>query len=267
MHVVGVAHALVCRTSFVPRACVVALVPPVPCCFLFRSYPAGHCRHTTHTAQINRSMVEMYADPSARGGVLEPEGIVEIKFRTPDLLAAMHRLDPVLHTLKVCVCVWGGASHHIRTTCTPHAHQPMPHARGWGGVPGKCNHVLRTQKKKYPPCYTVSCMQTCFTLHGAATTPHGFQQRARVPQEQGAPASAVQQREKALLPAYTQVATCFAELHDTPTRMLAKGVLRGIVPWARARTFFHTRLRRRCFFPFVHYLQHIGLLPTLCSCR
>ena len=42
----------------------------------------------------------MYADPVARGGVLEPEGIVEIKFRTPDLLKAMHRLDPVIRKLK-----------------------------------------------------------------------------------------------------------------------------------------------------------------------
>ena len=42
----------------------------------------------------------MYADPVARGGVLEPEGIVEIKFRTPDLLKAMHRLDPVVRKLK-----------------------------------------------------------------------------------------------------------------------------------------------------------------------
>lgn len=46
------------------------------------------------------AQVEMYADPIARGGVLEPEGIVEIKFRTPDLLKAMHRLDPVLAELK-----------------------------------------------------------------------------------------------------------------------------------------------------------------------
>ena len=44
--------------------------------------------------------VEMYADPGARGGVLEPEGIVEIKFRTPDLIKAMHRLDPVISELK-----------------------------------------------------------------------------------------------------------------------------------------------------------------------
>lgn len=42
----------------------------------------------------------MYADPVARGGVLEPEGIVEIKFRVPDLLKAMHRLDPVILALK-----------------------------------------------------------------------------------------------------------------------------------------------------------------------
>lgn len=42
----------------------------------------------------------MYADPGARGGVLEPEGIVEIKYRTPDLIKAMHRLDSVIHRLK-----------------------------------------------------------------------------------------------------------------------------------------------------------------------
>ena len=42
----------------------------------------------------------MYADPAARGGVLEPEGIVEIKFRVPDLLAVMHRLDPVIVKLS-----------------------------------------------------------------------------------------------------------------------------------------------------------------------
>ena len=47
-----------------------------------------------------RLQVEMYADPVARGGVLEPEGIVEIKFRTPDLLKAMHRLDPVIRRLQ-----------------------------------------------------------------------------------------------------------------------------------------------------------------------
>jgi acetyl-CoA carboxylase/biotin carboxylase 1 len=42
-------------------------------------------------SQINPGHLEMYADPAARGGVLEPEGIVEIKFREPELVRAMHR--------------------------------------------------------------------------------------------------------------------------------------------------------------------------------
>ena len=57
--------------------------------------------------------------------------------------------------------------------------------------------------------------------------------------------AAIAAREKALLPVYQQVARAFADMHDTPVRMLAKGVIRSIVPWARARAFFVTRLRRR----------------------
>jgi acetyl-CoA carboxylase/biotin carboxylase 1 len=42
-------------------------------------------------SQINPTHMETFADPCARGGVLEPEGVVEIKFRKPDLIKAMHR--------------------------------------------------------------------------------------------------------------------------------------------------------------------------------
>lgn len=35
-----------------------------------------------------------------RGGVLEPEGIVEIKFRAKDLVKTMHRIDPVIISKK-----------------------------------------------------------------------------------------------------------------------------------------------------------------------
>ncbi|EIE18073.1 hypothetical protein COCSUDRAFT_26470 [Coccomyxa subellipsoidea C-169] len=115
--------------------------------------------------QINAEQVEMYADPVARGGVLEPEGIVEIKFRAPDLIKAMHRLDPVI---------------------------------------------------------------------------------ARIKAEDGPNSEAdLRAREAALLPVYRQVAVAFAEMHDTPVRMVAKGVLHGIVPWPQARCFLATRLRRR----------------------
>lgn len=43
-----------------------------------------------------------------------------------------------------------------------------------------------------------------------------------------------------------QVAVAFAEMHDTPVRMMAKKVLHGIVPWQKARSFLTLRLRRRC---------------------
>ncbi|KAF7731439.1 acetyl-coenzyme-A carboxylase [Apophysomyces ossiformis] len=49
---------------------------------------------------INENMMEMYADVNARGGVLEPEGIVEIKYRRPQLLATMERLDERYAELK-----------------------------------------------------------------------------------------------------------------------------------------------------------------------
>ena len=37
----------------------------------------------------------------------------------------------------------------------------------------------------------------------------------------------------------------FADLHDTPSRMLDKGVIRGVVPWAEARRVLYWRLRRK----------------------
>uniref|UniRef100_A0AAY5F4Q3 acetyl-CoA carboxylase n=1 Tax=Electrophorus electricus TaxID=8005 RepID=A0AAY5F4Q3_ELEEL len=44
---------------------------------------------------INPRHMEMYADKESRGGVLEPEGTVEIKFRKKDLVKTMRRVDPV----------------------------------------------------------------------------------------------------------------------------------------------------------------------------
>ncbi|XP_064618157.1 acetyl-CoA carboxylase-like isoform X2 [Liolophura sinensis] len=48
---------------------------------------------------INPSYMEMYADELSRGGVLEPEGTVEIKFRRKDLDKSIRRLDPVCRRL------------------------------------------------------------------------------------------------------------------------------------------------------------------------
>lgn len=48
---------------------------------------------------INEDKMEMYADPEGRGGILEPAGITEIKFRAADQMKMMHRLDPQLKML------------------------------------------------------------------------------------------------------------------------------------------------------------------------
>lgn len=114
-------------------------------------------------SKINQEVIEMYADPSARGAVLEPEGVVEIKFKRVDLVKMMRRLDPEVQRL--------------------------------------------------------------ITL--------------------GAPNHEISKREDQLMPVYHQIALQFAEMHDTPQRMLAKGVIKRIVSWSDARVFFIKRLKRR----------------------
>jgi acetyl-CoA carboxylase / biotin carboxylase 1 len=52
-------------------------------------------------------------------------------------------------------------------------------------------------------------------------------------------------RENTLLPVYEQISVRFCELHDTPGRMKAVGVIRSDVEWKQARSFFYWRLRRK----------------------
>merc|ERR1719326_2411740 len=56
---------------------------------------------------------------------------------------------------------------------------------------------------------------------------------------------AIAARETKLMPLYVQISHEFADLHDRPGRMKAKGVVRDIVPWERAREYFFWRVRRR----------------------
>mmetsp|Transcript_27637 Transcript_27637/g.55649 ORF Transcript_27637/g.55649 Transcript_27637/m.55649 type:complete len:1816 (-) Transcript_27637:165-5612(-) len=65
--------------------------------------------------------------------------------------------------------------------------------------------------------------------------------------EEGAAAAvkAMKAREKKVLPIYQQIAVQFADLHDTPGRMAAAGVIEAQVDWKTSRSFFYWRLRRR----------------------
>ena len=127
-------------------------------------------------SRINSDHIEMYAERTAKGNVLEPEGMIEIKFRTKELLDCMGRLDQQLINLKAKL-------------------QEAKDNRVYGSI-------------------------------------ESLQQQIKA-------------REKQLLPVYTQIATKFAELHDTSLRMAAKGVIKEVVDWGNSRHFFYRRLHRR----------------------
>jgi len=55
----------------------------------------------------------------------------------------------------------------------------------------------------------------------------------------------ISEREKLIQPIFHQLAVQFADLHDRPGRMKAKGVIRRVVPWVEARRVFSLRLKRR----------------------
>jgi acetyl-CoA carboxylase/biotin carboxylase 1 len=126
---------------------------------------------------INSEVMEMYAADEGRGGVLEPAGMVEIKFRKADLLKTAHRLDPKLQTMDE-------------------------------------------------------------KLKGLKATAGSEREVAELEAE-------INEHETKLIVLYRQIAEHFADLHDTPGRMKAKGVITDVVPWKRSRSHFYWRLRRR----------------------
>lgn len=75
-----------------------------------------------------------------------------------------------------------------------------------------------------------------------------FQERlpsVNSPEERTEIETQIRKREKELEPMYRQVAVHFAELHDTPGRMLEKNAIHDIVPWRKARKLMYWRLKRR----------------------
>ncbi|KAH9617543.1 hypothetical protein KSS87_000856 [Heliosperma pusillum] len=127
-------------------------------------------------SKINSDHIEMYADQTAKGNVLEPQGMIEIKFRTKELIQCMGRLDQQIVSLKEKLDQAKASDSHA-------------------------NIALLQQQ--------------------------------------------INAREKQLLPVYTQIATKFAELHDTSLRMAAKGVIKEVLDWRNSRAFFYKRLYRR----------------------
>jgi len=138
---------------------------------------------------INEQYVEMYAEDSSRGGVLEAEGTVEVMFRARDLLKTMHRLDDQLVELD--------------------------------------RQLAELDK-----------VDSKTSAAKAEAAPSSSETRDTIVKQ-------IRTREKALSPIYHQVAVQFADLHDTPGRMKAKGAIREIVNWESSRSYFYWRMRRR----------------------
>ncbi|KAM7536286.1 hypothetical protein Aperf_G00000086942 [Anoplocephala perfoliata] len=128
---------------------------------------------------INPDHMEFFCTPrTCRGGVLEPEGTVEIKYRTADLLATINRLDDQCMKLVAEI------------------------AAAKSAIPQSFSVVKELQDN-------------------------------------------LKQRQQDLLPIYQQVAHHFADLHDTPGRLVARGLVHGSVEWPSSRAFFFARLSRR----------------------
>ncbi|VDD78910.1 unnamed protein product, partial [Mesocestoides corti] len=128
---------------------------------------------------INPDHMELFCTPdTCRGGVLEPEGTVEIKYRFKDLVAAMDRLDD------------------------------------------ECKQLVSEVK---------------------ATTTTSPQQFVDVKDLK----DQLKQRHEQLMPSYQQAAHQFADLHDTPGRLTARGLVSACVEWRSSRAFFFALLARR----------------------
>jgi len=74
-----------------------ASFPPARPPVLVLLHVSGCC----HESYVSLCQMEMYTDSSARGGILEPPGIVEIKYRRDQLLHTMARLDPEIASLQM----------------------------------------------------------------------------------------------------------------------------------------------------------------------
>eukprot|EP00462_Mataza_sp_D1_P008469 CAMPEP_0175150646 /NCGR_PEP_ID=MMETSP0087-20121206/18007_1 /TAXON_ID=136419 /ORGANISM="Unknown Unknown, Strain D1" /LENGTH=2299 /DNA_ID=CAMNT_0016436657 /DNA_START=64 /DNA_END=6963 /DNA_ORIENTATION=+ len=159
---------------------------------------------------INPEFMDMYAAESASGGVLEPEGTVDVKFRKGDIIKTMHRLDETLQGLDEELLEARKREQEVATSA--------PAAKEKKKIFGKRNKKDSKEGKD------------------------GAEPIARSSADISA---AIKSREAALMTYYHTVATQFAHLHDTPGRMLAKGVIEEVIPWAQARKIFYWKLKRK----------------------
>ena len=70
-----------------------------PTCLIWQVTRRPHA--TVPKSHAPLSLLQMYASDTARGGVLEPAGIAEIKFRKNEVVKQMQRLDSQLRWMSM----------------------------------------------------------------------------------------------------------------------------------------------------------------------
>lgn len=141
--------------------------------------------------------------------MLEPEGTVEIKYRHRDLIKTMHRLDPICKELKEKLKQLGKK------------------------LGGNNNNSDQDEAQKPTSPRLLSPDES-----------NKLNERKKIDDEIQKLEKELQQRENSLASIYHQISVTFADLHDTPGRMLSKHVIKDVIEWKTSRTFFYWRLRR-----------------------
>lgn len=155
---------------------------------------------------INKRYMEMYADRESRGGVLEAEGTVEIKYRQRDLIKTMARLDPECRELREKIKTIKTAMSEVNSESAAAASATTPTTKEDDETVARDAEKAKRKLKELE--------------------------------------TKLEEREKHLLPVYHQVSVTFADLHDTPGRMLQKKVIKKIIDWSTSRKYFYWRFRR-----------------------
>jgi len=163
---------------------------------------------------INPYFMQMYADPRARGGILEVEATCGIKFRRKDELLTAYRLDNTLQSLKSKL-----ESHTNKNNSK-----------------GDSSKSEVDAKQQLPPRHISAANGAAGSTTVAERPVAGKQELLQE----------IRDREQKVLPSFHQAAAMFVDLHDTPGRMKAKGIINEIVPWESSRKYFYWNIRRRC---------------------
>jgi acetyl-CoA carboxylase/biotin carboxylase 1 len=187
---------------------------------------------------INQDWMEMYCDERGRGGVLEPQGLVSVKYRQKDLLTTMRRLDQRLVRMRARLAF---VERQLKLDASEaKQHRPLEQ------IDIEDDRACDEEDADVAAASTATNGAKSASSEAALRVSIDGVQHDAVSGEVVRVLSArIASREKALLPIYNQIAVSFADLHDTPGRMRAKGVISAVLKWRDARRFFGLRLRRR----------------------